>query len=501
MSESQPIESEGAVMTERPRIGILVVAYNAASTLGAVLDRIPEDFKPRIDEIFVCDDFSQDATYLVGLGYKQISDLPIRVIRNPRNLGYGGNQKSGYRMAIEHDLDIIVMLHGDGQYAPECLESLVEPLVDGRADAVFGSRMLIAGAARKGGMPLYKYAGNKILTKFQNWMAGSSLSEFHSGYRAYSVRALESIDFESNSDDFNFDTQIILQLLERSKRIHEVPIDTYYGDEICYVNGLSYAKDVTADVIRFRIGRLGFGGSAGDAPEEYELKPSPSSSHGRILAWLERLPTSRVLDLGCGSGALSEIVRSRGHDVTGIELAEVDGARSRMERLIVADLDDGIPDDVGHGFDVAIAGDVLEHLRAPEHILDGLHTVLRPGGSLILSVPNFAHWYPRVRVAVGRFDYDRRGILDRGHVRFFTRRSLLRALEQTGWSITRMSYVGLPFDVLTDGTESFVARCARAIDRLSVKVWPTLFAYQFVIECHASPTATATATATNSTDP
>lgn len=488
-------------MTERPRIGILVVAYNAASTLGAVLDRIPESFRPRIDEIFVCDDFSQDATYLVGLGYKQISDLPIRVIRNPRNLGYGGNQKSGYRMAIEHDLDIVVMLHGDGQYAPECLESLVEPLVDGRADAVFGSRMLIPGAARKGGMPLYKYAGNKILTKFQNWMAGSSLSEFHSGYRAYSVRALKSIDFESNSDDFNFDTQIILQLLERGKRIHEVPIDTYYGDEICYVNGLSYAKDVTADVIRFRLGRMGFGGSITDEPEEYALKPSASSSHGRILAWLERLPASKVLDLGCGSGALAEIVQARGHDVTGVELEEVAGARSRMDRLIVADLDDGIPAEVGHGFDVAIAGDVLEHLRAPEKILDQLHSVLRPGGSLILSVPNFAHWYPRVRVALGRFDYDRRGILDRGHVRFFTRRSLLRMLDATEWSITRISYVGLPFDVLTEGGETVLSRFVRAVDRLSIRIWPTMFAYQFLIEGHSSSIAAPTHVAEHSVDP
>lgn len=120
-----------------PRIGVLVVAYNAASTLAQVLDRVPKAFRPRITQVFVCDDASQDSTYLVGLGYKQVTDdLPLTIIRHPGNLGYGGNQKAGYRLAIEHDLDIVVLLHGDGQYAPECLEEIVAPLERGECDAV-----------------------------------------------------------------------------------------------------------------------------------------------------------------------------------------------------------------------------------------------------------------------------------------------------------------------------------------------------------------------------
>ncbi len=131
-------------MGRYPRIGVLVVAYNAVSTLAHVLDRIPPAFRSRVAHVFVCDDASQDATYLVGLGYKQITDdLPETIVRNSTNLGYGGNQKAGYRLAIEHDLDIIVLLHGDGQYAPECIEDLVAPLERGECDAVFGSRMMI----------------------------------------------------------------------------------------------------------------------------------------------------------------------------------------------------------------------------------------------------------------------------------------------------------------------------------------------------------------------
>ncbi len=114
------------------RIGILIVAYNAASTLASVLDRIQPEFMERVSEILVCDDHSKDATYLVGLGYKQLMpDMPLTVIRQPRNFGYGGNQKSGYQWAIDHDLDIVVLLHGDGQYAPEVLDQIVAPLENG----------------------------------------------------------------------------------------------------------------------------------------------------------------------------------------------------------------------------------------------------------------------------------------------------------------------------------------------------------------------------------
>ncbi|MGD9755561.1 MAG: glycosyltransferase family 2 protein, partial [Acidimicrobiia bacterium] len=285
-----------------PRIGILVVAYNAATTLASVLDRIPASVRPRIEEVIVADDASPDggSTYLVGLGYQtRGSDLPLTVIRHEKNLGYGGNQKAGYRYAIDKGMDIIVMLHGDGQYAPEALPDILEPLVEGRADAVFGSRMMIPGAARRGGMPMYKYVGNKILSTAQNRLMGANLSEWHSGYRAYSVKALASVPFEANADGFNFDTQIILQLFDAGKRIVEVPIPTYYGDEICHVNGLKYAKDIMGDTARYRLQKMGFGsGTLAHAGDACGLKPTESSSHGRILRRMASEPPSKVLDLG-----------------------------------------------------------------------------------------------------------------------------------------------------------------------------------------------------------
>jgi glycosyltransferase involved in cell wall biosynthesis len=479
-----------AAATRSPRIGVLVVAYNAVSTLAQVLDRIPKTFRSRITHVFVCDDASQDATYLVGLGYKQVTnDLPLTIIRHPTNLGYGGNQKAGYRLAIEHDLDIIVLLHGDGQYAPECLDEIVAPLERGECDAVLGSRMMIKGAARKGGMPLYKYAGNRILTSFENRMLGTDLYEFHSGYRAYSVKALSRIAFEGNSDGFDFDTQIIIQLIDAGRRIVEVPIPTYYGDEICYVDGLKYAKDVSVAVLRYRLATLGMASDAvGSVGEEYALKEGEESSHAIILRWLSQLPPSRVLDLGCSGGLLSERVRALGHSVTGVDVVELPNVRDRVDHFIRGDLDKGLPLEVEADgpFDVVLAADVLEHVRTPELVLDQCRAVLAPRGVLVASVPNFGHWYARGRTALGLFDYDQRGIFDRGHVRFFTRRGLLRRLRAAGFELVRNQATGLPLEALTDG-DGPIVRALRAADRLAVGMRPTLFGYQFVCQCELRP--------------
>jgi glycosyltransferase involved in cell wall biosynthesis len=238
------------------KIGVLVVAYEASSTLEAVLNRIPDGFRSQINVILVCDDASSDDTYQIGMRVKQSRpDLPIEVIRRPVNLGYGGNQKAGYRWMIDHGLDVVVLLHGDGQYAPEYLPQMVEPIVSGRADVVFGSRMLQRGAALTGGMPKYKFVGNKVLTFLQNLLAGVRLSEWHSGYRAYAIRSLSGVGFELNADYYDFDTQIILQMIETRQRIVEIPIPTFYGDELSRVNGIRYGWRILRHTLQWRRSR------------------------------------------------------------------------------------------------------------------------------------------------------------------------------------------------------------------------------------------------------
>ena len=235
------------------KIGILVVAYNAEETLSKVLDRIPSEFAQQIDSILVCDDASTDNTHQVGLNYQSGSNLPLTIVRHDLNLGYGGNQKTGYQWALEKNLDAVILLHGDGQYAPEYLPQMVEPITSGRADVVFGSRMITQGGARKGGMPLYKYVGNKILTYLQNRLAKVSLTEWHSGYRAYSVSALRKVNFMKNSDYFDFDSQIILQMIGARQRIVEIEIPTFYGDEISRVNGIKYGLKILIHTLKYRL--------------------------------------------------------------------------------------------------------------------------------------------------------------------------------------------------------------------------------------------------------
>ena len=235
-----------------PRIGILVVAYNAESTLRSVLHRIPEPIVEKIDEIFIFDDASSDATHDVGKAcQEELPHAKLSVFRNPVNLMYGGNQSKGYQYAMERGLDIVVLLHGDGQYAPEVMQELLTPLETGEADMVMGSRMMVKGAALQGNMPMYKYVGNKILTFVENKLIGTKFTEFHSGYRAYSLNAMRNIPLGRLTYNWHFDTQIIIEFVKKGYRIKEVPIPTYYGDEICHVNGIPYALNCMWQALKY----------------------------------------------------------------------------------------------------------------------------------------------------------------------------------------------------------------------------------------------------------
>ncbi len=466
-----------------PRIGIVVVAYNAASTLADTLDRIPADMLPRLSEVIISDDASHDDTFELAQRWGAAAGpLATTVVRHTKNLGYGGNQKAAYRLAIDHGLDIVVLLHGDGQYAPECLAEMLAPFEHGDVAAVFGSRMMEPGAAKNGGMPFYKRVGNRILTTFENRVLGTDLTEFHSGYRAYATSTLAAVPFEANSDGFDFDTQIIAQVVQAGGRIVEVPIPTYYGDEICYVNGMKYARDVVRDVVEFKLATKGFGTQEWvPTPEEYLFKEGDGSSHALMLEMLEQLPASRILDLGCSGGLFAERARAAGHHVTGVDYMEIDGVRERTDEFFVADLEQGIPAEVGGRYDVVVAGDIIEHLARPADLLRDIRRVLRPGGQLLLSVPNFGHWYPRTRVATGLFGYDRRGILDNTHLRFFTRSTLRRTVRSAGFDILQESATGLPLGAIGGSDASAPLRAARRIDAALVRSRPTLFGYQHVL--------------------
>ena len=237
------------------RLLIFVVAYNAQQHITKTLDRIPRDWLATTDyKILIINDASVDkSSDLIEEYINAHPDIDITALNNDVNLGYGGNQKKGYEYAIQNKYDIVALLHGDGQYAPEYLPQMIEPILKDQAELVLGSRMLDKMKALEGNMPFYKWLGNQTLTFLQNRLLGTNLSEFHTGYRVYKVVALGRIPFSDNSNYFDFDTEIIIQLFDTGSRIKEISIPTFYGDEISYVNGLKYAWLIIKTTVKSRL--------------------------------------------------------------------------------------------------------------------------------------------------------------------------------------------------------------------------------------------------------
>ncbi len=472
------------------RIGILIVTYNAVTTLTKVLRRITPQVWANVEEIAVFDDASQDSTYELALGMKTLRHLPkLCVLRHPKNLGYGGNQKAGYQYFLDKGFDAVVLLHGDGQYAPEILSHVYSPIIRGEADAVFGSRMMSTyGGPLKGGMPLYKYLGNRVLSMFENVALGMTLTEFHSGYRAYNLHAIKKIDFREMTNDFHFDTEIIIKLNHQRFRISEVPIPTYYGDEICYVNGVRYAKDVARAVYRYKQTCR----STSSYPEfkeyfvHYPIKTSSHSSHAYIQTMVGKNDT--ILDLGCGHGFFAAELKKAGErTITGVDSLPKPERREVLEDYISADLDSGADIDTitktlaGKKFDSVLLLDVLEHLTTPERLLQASSQWVEENGTVIVSLPNVAHLYVRLMLLVGRFDYQDRGILDRTHLRWFTRKTARKFFHSNGFRIVRERATVVPLELVIGLSPSNVfMRMLNVISAGLTRIWPTLFGYQFI---------------------
>jgi glycosyltransferase involved in cell wall biosynthesis len=218
---------------------VVLPAYNAAKTLEQTVAEVPKDI---VDTIILVDDNSSDETIVVA------EKLGLIVAKHDKNLGYGGNQKTCYRLALEKGADIVVMLHPDYQYDPKLIRYFVSFIRDGYFDVMLGSRIRSRKEAIAGGMPLYKYYANRILTLIENFAAGYNLSEWHTGMRAYRREVLETIDYRNNSDDFVFDTQVLFQIIGKGYRIGEIPVPVRYSPEassINFVRSLRYGLHTT----------------------------------------------------------------------------------------------------------------------------------------------------------------------------------------------------------------------------------------------------------------
>jgi glycosyltransferase involved in cell wall biosynthesis len=484
----------GTEASARPRLLILVVAYNSEKTIDGVIGRIPANLAERYDaEVLILDDASADATFSHSHGVRRRHEtpFPIRVLFNPRRSGYGAVQKLGYQYGIENGFDLVALLHGDGQYPPERLLDLLEPLRRGEAAAVMGSRMTTRWGALRDGMPFYKFAGNRILTWLENRLLHTRFSELQCGYRAYSLGALRAVPFERNNNDFVFDTELAIQLLIGGFTIREVPIPMYSGDEIRSVNGLLYAGKVLATAVRARLQELSlfydrrFDCAPPETYSPYTLKLHYMSPHSMTR---DRVASgARVLDLGCAGGYMGAVLKSQKHCfVRGLDVTPVQ--EGILDEFAIHNLNGGVPPIAPGQYDVVLLLDVIEHLNRPEAFLEEMRRALgaSPRTEVILSTGNVACLITRLMLAAGQFNYGKRGILDVTHTRLFTFASMRRALVQAGFDIVEIEGVPAPFPLAIG--DNFPSRALLAMNRLAIRFSRGLFAYQIFMRVTAQPT-------------
>lgn len=479
----------------RQRVMVFVVSYNAEAFIESVLHRIPEAVWNNPDyelDVLVIDDQSQDQTFERVNDYIQAHpERNIKVLYSPVNQGYGGNQKLGYHYAIEQGYDAVVLLHGDGQYAPELLDDMIRPIISGEADVVFGSRMLNRMDALKGKMPLHKWVGNQILTFVQNKLMGSSLSEFHSGYRAYSTNALKAVPFRFNSNYFDFDTDIIIQMMDTGQRIREIPIPTYYGDEISHVNGWWYGLLIVLTTLRSRFIPIGLlydpRFDYDDTNEYYTLKLGYPSSHQFALDHVNQ--GMKILDLGSGPGYMTKALHDQGAQVISVdryihpmtEMYSLAAIESEVEDF---DLDQLETDRL----DMILMLDIIEHIHDPEAFLLKLRRqyARHHPPKLIITTGNVAFVVVRLMLLLGQFNYGKKGILDRDHRRLFTFASMTRTLRATGYDILAVHAIPAPYPLAIG--DHLLSRAMLRVNQLLNRLLRGMFAYQMAFVVRPRPT-------------
>lgn len=272
VKKSHPMDKPDPAANKR--IVVVIPAYKAATTLPSVLARIPQQVYEALYRIVVVEDVDlatpRSCSPELAASYPKIEVI----IRD--NPGYGGAQKKGFRRALELGGDIAVLLHSDGQYAPEIMENLYAPLLRDEADIVLGSRMKDYRSALHGGMPMHKFVANILLSKLENLVYGLNLSEYHSGYMLYSRKALETIPFEKLSDAFHYDGEMLLVGGKMKLRIADIPIPTHYGDENSSVKAIPYGFEVLGVILKYFLGGYNYKNSP-KSPSNHSPNLSPTS--------------------------------------------------------------------------------------------------------------------------------------------------------------------------------------------------------------------------------
>lgn len=469
---------------------VVIVAYEAKPHLDELIGRLArvEGIKEHWT-VLLLDDASGDGTSERASSlFTEHRFARWRVVRNAENQGYGGNQKVGYRYALKAGrFSHAALLHGDCQYPPEALPVMLDEALKVGADVVLASRMWSVQSARRGGMPLYKIIGNRVLTWLQNRLTGRRLKEYHTGMRLYSTEFLERVPFELNSDDFDFDTEILLQAFYLDIRVSEIKIPTRYAGEVCRVPGLRYAMSILRSSLDFWLQTHGMGCSLrfrdlkGRRTMYIDKTHFKGSAHDLAVQYIVQARPRMVLDLGCGQAFVGARLKTR------LPQVRYDGAdRSPLppaacDNYWSCDLDRGLPPIIPFDYDVVLCLDVLEHLREPETFLLRLRESRgnRTDTLFVFSTANVAFLSIRLGLLVGRFEYGDRGILDITHRRLMTRNSFKRLIRETGFVIERSHGTPVPLQLVFG--DNLMSRWLTQVWRILAELLPGPFSFQTVI--------------------
>jgi len=479
-------------MIKKPQEKILIFlpTYNAEKTIHDVLSTIPSNISDLNYEILIIDDCSKDKTFENVLDYKEKNkQLNINILRNPKNQGYGGNQKIGFHYAIKNQFSSLVVFPPDGKYSLAYIQPIIDILKeDPRVDMILGSRMNSDLKGIKNQMPLLRSLGVRALTSFQNTILRTQFSDLHSCFRAYRLKSLKSIPFQLNTNDYHFETEIFIQFLLKRFCIKEVPIPISYEKGMSSERDFKYAWNILLATLTPIFHKMSLfyerkydveGGNS-----KYTLKVGFASSHQFAIDNVHS--GSNVLDIGCGDSLVGQELRKKHCYLESID-AEDPTDKATIDKFTKMDLNTpDLPIDVER-FDYILLLDVLEHLEEPEKFI--YHLRAKANGKtpkFFVSVPNIGFFIMRLQLLMGRFSYGVRGILDLGHRRLFTFKTIYRLLDQAGYKIMQCKGLPAPFP-LAIGLNP-ISKLMVEINKLLICMLPKLFSYQIILIATPLPT-------------
>ncbi|MFP6655576.1 MAG: bifunctional glycosyltransferase/class I SAM-dependent methyltransferase [Myxococcota bacterium] len=468
-----------------PRIGLFLCECSEDDVLRETLSRIPSEVAASLAEVIVMTDgTSSDLQERMKAqpGFQDALPFPLCFHRPPRETGFGAGfgavRKAAFEYALRKGFDQVIVMRGDAAHAPENLSELVALALEKPARFILASQL----AADRSGLGTRRR--NQISAFLLNRILGMRLADYGTSFRLYPCEALARIPFQLADDGPLFDIEIILQLRALGIPIHEVSLTEFRGEGPKRDGSPRRPLHTIKAAIDYRLHQLHVtrdGRYLVDHDIHYTLKRSQSGSHAQIISAIAE--GSTVLDLGCSHGLLARPLLEKNVRVTGVDEGPGETISSELAEYLQRDLDRPLELPYRRIFDYVVCADVIEHLKNRGQLLRSARRYLKPDGRLIISTPNIALWFYRLSLLVGRFEYGPRGVLDETHVHLYTGATFRREIERAGFTVLAQRVTALPFEVVFESTgRSRLVRGIESAYHWMAKLWPSMFAYQYILE-------------------